>query len=145
MIRKNRQKETEKKRSELEHASTNTPKKNREYNSKRVDADILEDAANMAIGLSNLYESETVDPILNCLDPVKSKSHLMPFIAGHDSSGYYDSHRANQSSFEKYGVRMVGITGINTQEQAQKIFDLLHNMNKIDPKEQAERNRKKTF
>jgi len=136
------QKECDKKRSELEHASTNTPKKNREYNSKRVDADILEDAANMAAGLSELYKSENVDTLLNYLQPIKSKSHLMPFIAGHDSNGYYDSHRANQSSFEKYGVRMIGIDGITTQEQAQKVFNLLHNLNKIDPKEQAEKERK---
>lgn len=136
------QRECDKKRSELEHASTNTPKKNREYNSKRVDADILEDASRIAAGLSLVYESGNVEPILNCLQPIKSKSHLMPFIAGHESNGYYDSHRANKSSFEKYGVLMVGIDGIITQEQAQKVFDLLHGLNKIDPEQQAEKNRK---
>jgi hypothetical protein len=135
------QAEADKKYKELQTQQSNTPKRMREYNSKRVDADILSDMAAMARGLSLRHMHGTLPKALAILEPVKSKGHLSAFVAGHHSEGYYDARRAHSPSFLQQ-KSVPGIKGIKTFEQANEIYNLLLNISDTSEEErnQHERN-----
>lgn len=132
-------KESDKKYKELEHAPSHTPKQNRQYNQKRVDAEILEDASIFAYGLANAYKNNTIPDELKVLQPIKSAGHLMAFLPGHASNGYYDAHRAREPRFIKIESDYPKIDGINSHEQAVKILELLKELNSISPEKQEQR------
>ena len=71
-----------------------TPKRMREYNSRRLDGDNAERCQRALYALADAHDAGTVPPILASL---KSKSQIGPMVAhGTASSSYYDVHSTGE-------------------------------------------------
>ena len=132
------QTDADKKFKELETTQSNTPKRMRQYNSKLVDANILTDMAAFARGLARHHKNGTIAKPLQVLQPVRNKGHLRAFVAGHESNGYYDAHRADKPNF-LYRKEAPNIEGIKTFEQAIEVYNLLLKIDETTDNERAER------
>jgi predicted RNA methylase len=126
----------------LKNAQTNTPKRNREYNSKKIDADILSDVSILAHGIALGYEDGTLAEELKVLQPIKNKRQLMMFVPGHaNTGGYYDAFRDTVPNYKRNGNITAGLNdvGIETEAQADKILELLSALDNTSSAEKEKR------
>ena len=146
------QAEADKKNRELASANRNTQKRNKEANSKQIDADQCAEKASIYKAIGKAIEAGTLPPILHGITPVKSDNCLYLFIAGHDNSGgYYAMYRANhpyyQSEFKKSGQRKLNSYDLSNKielktydqvdEAYQAIQALLGGAQVVDPNKAA--------
>jgi hypothetical protein len=117
-----------KKFDELVNALTNTPKRLREANSKRIDAEILEEKGNYYAAVGEAWETDTLPEILHKLSPVAKVDHFHLFVRAHASSGYYDSHRHNDVTFQRYPESYKGMMdelGYDSLEKTEQAYNAL--------------------
>jgi len=133
------QKEADKKHAELQHALRNTPKRQREYCSKVVDADTLADKATAAKGLATLYSLGLAPKIIAKLAPVKAKDPLNPFVRGYEvNTSDYCAYRSNEIKYQKWGDKVQQMCGL-TKAEADEIFKLLQHYTNGGNNEERER------
>ncbi len=127
----------EKKYEELEHARTNTPKRMREYNSKKIDADIAFDKAALYRAVGAAIEKGTLPGILKDISPVKNKDHFYLFVRGLKQGGYYEVFRENEARFKTLSQaqltnlgKEIGLKSIKEVEKAYNELMKLSGQNK---------------
>jgi len=148
------QNKADKKFKELETSRTNTPKRLREANSKRIDADILKDKAEYYKALADAYKNDSIPEILKFISPVASKEHLYLFVKGFASGGgYYEAYRATNVRYKEYLERGVNnlkkyliqydINAITDPEQTcNEVFNELNKLANKDIQKETEEQQK---
>lgn len=130
------QAEADRKYSELSSARRNTPKQNKEANSKAVDADIASDQAMYFKAIGEAIAAGTLPYSLRLITPVRKANDLYILIAGLErSAGYYDAYRAGYPRFQEefklrgkrelpsYMVKLANGLGWNSYDEVEAAYN----------------------
>nr|WP_293838591.1 methyltransferase [uncultured Arsenicibacter sp.] len=124
--------DSKKKKTELEKASRNTPKRNREWNSKNIEADMEADKAMYYRAIGEAIKAGTLPDVLKGITPIRKRDDLYLFIVGEKpGTGYYEAFRDSVPRFKTYRIESSGQLK-SLLDQAQKI-----GLNSYDEIEQA--------
>lgn len=99
------QTESGQKKVELEKALRNTPKRNREWNSKNIEADMLADKAMYYRAIGEAIKAGTLPDILKGITPIRKNNDLRLFIFGlKPGGGYYEAYRDDRPDYKRYNI-----------------------------------------
>lgn len=116
---------SDKKKEKLETALRNTPKRKREYNSKRIEAEIEEETAEVYQKIAEALENDTLSPLLNRLFVEPNNNPIDFFIAQRDGSreSYYDAFRASEVRYKTYDEKRLTAEGEKYGLESKADFD----------------------
>ncbi|WP_299459051.1 methyltransferase [uncultured Microscilla sp.] len=92
------------KKAELKHQHRNTPKRNKEWKSKDVEADIHEETAEVYEAIANALESKTISPLLDRVFVSPKENPIYFLLPQRDGSreGYYGVFRDTRPEYQNY-------------------------------------------
>lgn len=82
------------------NALTNTPKRQHEYDSGRIDANAMLEKANIYEVIGKAYENGNLPEILRGISAAQSNNDLRPFMFATKSDGYYSIYTTNERYFK---------------------------------------------
>lgn len=127
------QTQADKKYRELSCKLANTPKRQREYNDKKYDADQLAELADIYKAFGRAIQENTLPELLKPFSPQIGKEHIKPFIRATESSGYYDVHRSEFLYYQRY-FHAIPEIGMNTPADADQLYKAITSLvNPVDP------------
>lgn len=132
----------DKKYQELKHTLSNTPKRMREYNTKKIYADIANNKAELYRVVGVAIEKGTLPEILKNFSPVKNKNHFYLFIRGMKQGGYYEVFREKEIRFRTINERLVTYPieelGFKNAKEVEKAYKALMKLTGQNERSQEE-------
>ncbi|OJJ16728.1 hypothetical protein BKI52_33005 [marine bacterium AO1-C] len=140
---------SEKKKEQLENKLRNTPKRKREYNSKKIEAEIEEDTAEIYLKIAEALENNTLSLVLDNVFIDPNNNPVYYFIRQRDGSreSYYDAFRASEVVYKTYDEKRLKSSGEKYGLITKSDFDEIHEELKLllggKEREEKETERKK--